>query len=363
MLRLFLYVTFILFLVFPVEAEKKKFRFCISAPLSGVLAEYGRAVVNGLDLAKADYEEKLKSIQIFMEDSQWDAKTAVSAYSVLRDQRKCDLIYNWGNPTSEAVAPLAKLHKQPTLVMSSDPAITKNNPFVIRSLRSGEELGSLLAEYLFSNDVKNVAVAVAEVSYVLGLYKGMEKYFAEHGGNIEFLGRFPLDVQDFRSTILKYKSGDFDAVGVFLISGQVSSFYRQFRDQGLKAKSFGADFLGSENEIAQSGPAIQGAVFPDLAVEDAFRKRYLEEFGNDIQIAFAANAYDVLALVAEVFSEEGSSDLSVTEIMNALRRADTIHGAHGTFQFKESEAYGPAFVAPTVIRKVAGKSIVEVLRR
>ncbi len=62
-------------------AQHQAVKFGISAPLSGVLAEYGAAVRNGVILAIADNPETLnpKAIEIIYEDSQWDPKTAIAA--------------------------------------------------------------------------------------------------------------------------------------------------------------------------------------------------------------------------------------------------------------------------------------------
>jgi ABC-type branched-subunit amino acid transport system substrate-binding protein len=151
-----------------------------------------------------------------------------------------------------------------------------------------------------------------------------------------------------------------DCVGVLLITGQVQSFYRQMRDQKFLVPTFGGDFLGSETEIQASGPAIEGAVFPDTAVKPDFRTRYKERFGNDIQISFAANAYDVAVLIAENFGVAGAAELSNIEVLKRLRSAKPIQGAQRAFSYEEDPIYGPAFVSPLVVRSVQQGNIHDV---
>ena len=84
-----------------------------NADLSGILddlaagridtAEAGRRI----EAAKRDHPDLFKNVEFLYEDSAWDAKTSVSAFNRLRNEPGVGLIYNWGNPTTEAIAPLA----------------------------------------------------------------------------------------------------------------------------------------------------------------------------------------------------------------------------------------------------------------
>ena len=288
------------------QAEARKFRIGISCPLSGVLAEYGTAVRNGIELARETEPEKFKDVEIFYEDSKWDPKTAVAAFHSLHNVRKVDVIYNWGNPTSDAVAPVAEMNQVPVVAMSSDPGIAAGRKHIIRSINSSDELGRLLASYLESQGYKSGGVIIAENNYVEGLYPGLEAGM-KSTGKAEALGRFALDEQKFASVVTRLKEKKIDALGVFLISGQVSSFYRQLAIQHLDIPTFSADFIDSRNEITSAGPSIDGAVFPTFDVVDSYRQQYETRYGNNIQIQFAANADGGLEL-----GERGLHETKVT---------------------------------------------------
>jgi ABC-type branched-subunit amino acid transport system substrate-binding protein len=355
-----LYPIFAIILIFnclQANAEPIPFKFGISAPLSGVLAEYGTAVRNGIALAQEDRAADFRGVELIFEDSQWDPKQAVSVFKLLHEIRKVDLIYSWGNPTSAAIAPIAQRLKVATVAMSSDPQITRNGRYLIRTLRSGEELGQLVAKNFQSRGLKRIGVVVAENSYVQGLYNGFMSEMKRSGATVDLLGRFDPSMQDFKSIVSRIKTGSYDGIGVLLITGQVSSFFRQLQAQAVSLPSFGADFLGSKTEIEAAGSAINGAVFPDLGVTSAFRKRYLQTYGNDIQIAFAANAYDVASLVASTFANSPSGALSSEEVLEKMRKQPSLIGAHGSFVFQEDETNGPAFVSQLVLRKVVDGEI------
>lgn len=342
-------------------AQHQAFKFGISAPLSGVLAEYGAAVRNGVILAIADNPETLnpKAIEIIYEDSQWDPKTAIAAFNALKDIKKVSLIYNWGNPTSEAVAPVAEQYKVPLLAMSSDYAITKNKKYIIRTVPPAAAIGKMLAEHLRKKGYKRLGIVSAENSYVRGLYEGVKAEYTEQGESVDLIEQIALDQQDFKSLVVKIKNRPYDALGVFLISGQVSSFFKQSAVQGLHLPTFGADFFGSQTEINAAGESINGSVFPDLGVTKEFQARYLKRFGNDIQIAFAANAYDVATMVGTLFGSSDSSSLTPDQIVAQIKLMKEFKGAHGTYRYEESAACGPMMATPIAIKGIENNSIVE----
>lgn len=57
------------------------FKVGVIVPLSGPLAEYGMAIVNGITLAKEQYPEKLKSRDFSIEDSAYKTTQALAAFN------------------------------------------------------------------------------------------------------------------------------------------------------------------------------------------------------------------------------------------------------------------------------------------
>jgi branched-chain amino acid transport system substrate-binding protein len=349
--------------IFPIAAiaEEDTFRLGVSCPLSGVLAEYGTAVRNGIELARLENPDLFKSIPIVFEDSQWDPKLAVSAFRTLRSQHKVDLVFNWGNPTSEAVAPIAEQAQVPTLVMSSDPRVAADKRYVVRTVNSAAKIGQRLAQEVQRRGYRSAGIIVADNSYVAGVVDGLTAALQGYG-SIEVIDRVPLDTQDFRSVISKMKKRSYDVLGVMLISGQLSSFYRQMKVQELSRPSFGPDFLDSGSELAAAGAAVEGAFHPNFDVVDSFRARYIAQFGNDIQIPFAANSYDVARVVAHLFSGRGSASLRSDEIMEKIRGIRGYKGANGRMSVVRGSEGDFYFEYPLIIKEARHGASITVQR-
>jgi branched-chain amino acid transport system substrate-binding protein len=350
-------ITFALVLALITEsnAESPKLRIGISVPLSGPIAEYGTAVRNGITLAQELNKEKFQNVEVLFEDSKYESKAAVQIFQSFKDINKVDLVYVWGNPTSEAVAPLAERYSIPTIAMSSDPKITEGRKMVIRSINAAFELGQLLGESLKRRGYKNLAVVEADNTYLQGLRSGMEaalKGFA----TVETLGRFTPDDQNLNSAILRLNSKNFDAIGIFLFPGQLSTFSRAIAAQKISLPIFGSDMFDNSNEIKSAGPAAQRAIFPTFDVMDGFKEEYLKRFGNDIQIPFAANAHDVVMLIASTFGAAGSAITTPESRITKLLETRDFPGANGKFSVLNDERGGPSFRYPIIMKVVKGDS-------
>jgi branched-chain amino acid transport system substrate-binding protein len=334
-------------------AHAGNFRVGVIAPLSGPLAEYGVATRNGIEIARTNHSELLSKISFEFEDSQWDAKQAVSAFQSLRT--KTDLIFNWGNPTTEAIAPIAEKLGVPLLGMTLDPASSQGRAFVIRTTNPAEGFSEPLANYLKKSGYRRIGLVLAQNTYVQGLYDGLKKHLASDQ-SVEVIATFPLADLDFRSAITRIGSKKFDAVGVFLITGQVSTFYRQLRQQGLRIPTFGTDFFESASEIELAAGGMDGAIYPHLAVTSAFAKQYQQKFGNDFQLAYAGNAHDIAILIGTLFGS-GEAPKTSSATMERLRAAPTIEGVAGSFQFRHTLAGDSYFEFPVRLKKIVGKQI------
>lgn len=225
---------------------------------------------------------------------------AVASFQKLKDQDKVSLILNWGNPTTEALAPLAERAKLPLIGMSLDPKVSQGRSYVIRSTNASSHFSAKLAGYLKKRGYRNLGVVIADNTYVQGLYDGLKLSLGD-GTHLEVIDRYNLDDQDFRSSVTKIRKKKFDAIGVFLISGQVSAFYRQMSSQGLSLPTFGTDFFESTTEIRNAAGGMEGAVYTHLGVGAAFRQSYLKKYGNDYQIAYAGNWYDIAVMLGILF--------------------------------------------------------------
>ena len=121
-----------------------RFRFGVILPLSGPIAEFGKAFQQGIDLARKENPEIDKKIKIVIDDSQYDVASAISILRKYRDRDKVQLVYNWGGNPSGGLAPVAEQIKMPLLVWSADSQLTKGRNYTVRFINPAKDFASLL---------------------------------------------------------------------------------------------------------------------------------------------------------------------------------------------------------------------------
>ena len=302
----------------------------VIASLTGPLAEFGEAVRNGFTLANEDLQQtQSKKISFVFEDSAYAPDKAIAAYRKLTDFDKVGVVLNWGAPTSEALVPIANTSKTPFFAFTIVNGFSTKND-VVRLLNQPKDFIDVLWPHIRSQGWKSIGVVKTKNLFLDGMYESLVAG-KQPGETIVLIDEFQGGDKDFRTSIQKARGMQLDAIGDFLLSGQVSQFEKQSKELGLNLPVIGTDFFEGEKEIAASQGAMEGAVYPHLEPSAVFKARYLERFGNVSQLGFAANAYDV----AMIFGTR--VDYASPETIQASVKSLTGYaGALGTYPYVET---------------------------
>jgi ABC-type branched-subunit amino acid transport system substrate-binding protein len=337
--------------------ERQAFKVGVILSLSGSLAEYGSAIVNGINLARQT-ASKQKDIIFLFEDAQNGAQNAVSAFNKLIDLEHVDLIYVWGVQFCKALAPLAEQRKVAMVAQCVNDDIARDNRYVIRFMNHAGEYTAVLMKYLRARSFRNLEVVAAEQPYVEDMYRVLEAGL-QPGEQVNQIDRYFTTQMDFRVTVARLRSRRPDALGVYLLPGQIAPFYRQLREQHLALPTFGFNTFESQTEIDRADGAMEGAVFVNHHVESSFRRRYLDSFHNDSQITWAALAFE-FTRVLEKLRPELLAAREPLEIIQALSTLPPQNGeATGPYQFERTDRVGAYFKFPLVLKEVKGGRIEE----
>ena len=272
----------------PLAAEP--FKVGVSAPFTGDLAEYGEAVRNGFEMSASEFSGG--ELRFIYEDNQYDAKAALTAYRKLVSGEKIDLLFSWGEAPLHAIAPLVQRQGIPTVAMSVDTTPAEDNSSVIISINTPSQLVERLRRDLRSRGIKRIGFVVTEDPFTQGLYDIFSKTTLPDE-TVELIATVPAAEKDFKTIATKVVGSPYDAIGVYLLSGQVQALYRELGKLRFVRPSFGSDVFESRSEIEGSGPAIEGAVYPNIFVPNEFRDQYRTRFGKDSQMSYAYNSYVV----------------------------------------------------------------------
>ncbi len=341
-------------------ADDTTVRVGVSLPLTGAWAEFGDAVRNGIELARRKNPASFAKIEFLYDDSTYDSKKALTSLHRFIDVDQVDLVFVWGNEPALAVSPVAEQRKVPTFAVAQYPQVSIGRTYVTRFINNGEEYSKTLLDYLRTKKIQNLGIVKSELSFFNMLVEGLLKNRDQE--KIVVLDTFLPTETDFHSSIIKLKGKtNFDILGVYLTPPQVDIFFKQSKALNFHPRTFGATSFESKSVMSSAWREMNGAVYTHNAVTNEFRRAYIEEYGNDVQLAYAGNSYDFAMLTARLLSGK-SERLTATQILNLFSSMKPTIGACGPFHFVSSVDTGNHFEFDIVVRQIKGDVTEEVFR-
>ncbi len=319
-------------------------------PLSGVAAEFGVAMRNGISLAMEDNKEKVNGCQFIYEDSEYNsAKTATIFHSLA--ESGIDIVYAFGGPMSEIIAPLAEVKRIPFINDSINPKLPVGKSFSFRYINTGLEFGTAMVNHLVSSGKKRIVIVKTENQYLNALVSGILESAKDKFETIDVIEINPDDF-DFKPILPKILKGKYDSIGVFMLPGQGSSLAKLFKDRSDQYTFFGSDFMESRQEVKLSLGVLEGAVYANNYVSDSFKDRFMARFQNDNQLKSAGEAYDVASLLIDNICTKETKP-SKEQMLDLIKSVKVRDGIQGRTEYVETAAGDKYFKAPVHIMKAS----------
>jgi len=339
-------------------AAEQEVKIGVILPLSGIVAEHGTALQNGIELARQDFPEALSAVNFIYEDVSYSNTDAVSAFNRLTSMSGISLAYVWGVPFNQALAPIAESRKFPLIAQSFDKTVARDKKYVIRFASHTGHFGKELASYLSSKSFNKIAAVVADNSYTEEMLDGLIQNLRDDQ-TLQVVDRTPFENQDFRSVIARLKGSDYDVVGVFLGPGQTAQFFRQKEEHRLTMPAFTTQFAESNAEIRLSNGALNGAFLSSAMIMPEFIEKYRTKYGEDSQVLFAAHGYEFARLVG-ILKDDLAQATSSEEVLSAFENAPEIKGiAMHSYKYKNEADVGKYFAFPTGIKWIVDDQILD----
>ena len=322
----------------------------INYELTGAVASYGEASVNGILMAfdeinAAGGVNGMQIVPVTL-DNKSDAAEATSLATRLMVQE--GVVAVLGPATSGnymATIPVAMGNSIPIISASAtaDEGVTvdasgKVNDFVFRLCFNDSFQGITMANFASNNLTATKAVIIQDKSsdYAEGLAKNFITTFEAAGGTIVAQEGYVGKDKDFNAILTSIKNEDFDVIflpGYYQEAGLV---IKQARDLGITAPILGADGFDSPVLLELAGAAALNDVYfsnhyssldQDPMVQD-FIAAYTEKYGVEPN-AFNALGYDLGKFIADAILRAGSAD--PVAIKDALAATENFAGVTGTF--------------------------------
>lgn len=298
-------------------------------PLSGALATFGQASLNGMRLAVDEINAaggvKGQKVVLISEDNKSDATETVNAVSKLITRDNVLAIIGPVTSTdTRAAAPIAQRYGIPFLSgTATAEGITAIGDYIFRICFVDTFQGKVVAR--FARDqlkLKKVGILRALTSeQSVGLTKVFKEHFEKLGGQV-VIQDFNEGDQDVSAQLTRLKAAGIDGLFIPSYYNDVGPIARQARQVGLTVPILGTDGFDSPKLYELGGEAIVGAYFSNhysTAEKRPIAVKFLQAYEARYKMppdALAALGYDSVRVLLDAIKR--AKDLEGKSIRDAL---------------------------------------------
>ena len=325
-------------------------KLAVSSALAGGYAVYGQDMLNGVDLAIADFGD-LKGFTLVSEGGDDGCEGAPAVTVAEQFASDPDILAVVGPMCSGSAVPAADIYADHHIV-----TVTPSVTAVIVTARGFENFFRIVAnddlqaevtvDYLIEDlGLSSLAILHDQSIYGQGIAEAVHGKFSADGGTvtaIEGITRGDIDFSAVISTILADDPeavywGGMDAEGALIIS--------QLRSAGFEGVFFGPDGIKSKpSYIDASGGAAEGSFATFGAVGgatgyDEWEAKFTELY--DAPVAYGPGSYDAAMIILDaanaVATVDGDGNLVIGRKAFADQiRATPFSGITGSLEFTET---------------------------
>ena len=335
------------------SANANEIRIGINYELSGEVASYGQASVEGIELAIEEINAAGgidgKEIKAIKYDNKSDKSQATTLATKLMTQDKVVAVL--GPATSGAFkATIPEAIKNKVVVASGsatadDVTVDASGvkEYAFRICFTDSYQGTAMANYALNNMSATKAAVIMDNSsdYAKGLAANFTQTFEAGGGTVVATEAFVAGDTDFNAILTKIKGQDFDVIFLPGYYEEAGLIIRQARDQGIDTPILGADGFGAPELVELAGADALNDVFfsshfssldKDPSVID-FIENFKAKYGKEPD-QFAALGYDLVYFIADGIKRAGNTD--TVAIKDALAATKDFAGITGSFSMDEN---------------------------
>jgi len=237
------------------------------APLSGIFAQAGKDMLEGIRLAfeQIGYQSAGRKIELIEEDSEGNPAVAQAKYRKLVTQDHIHVLTGvlLSNIGYGLIQPIER-DQMPTLFLTTPDDLTKKNvsKWILRTNFAASQPMHPLGDYAARTLKYKKVVAIAmDNPFGHEQIGGFQRVFEDAGGRVVQKIWVPLNALDF-APYLTQVGKDADAVCAVFVAAQGVRFIKQYAEYGLKARLplIGSGVMTDEHVIRNLGDEAVGAV-------------------------------------------------------------------------------------------------------
>jgi len=294
-------------------ADGPPIKIGIVAPLSGVFANIGKQVQDGITIYMKEHGDTVagRKIEVIYRDNVGPDPVAAKRLSqelVTRD--KVDILGGYiFTPDAFASAPIATASKTPMFVMlAGTSSVTTKSPYIIRTSYTIPQMALPLGQWAAKNGIHKVVTLVADYAPGHDGEKWFKQGYESAGGKVIESIRVPPFNHDFSAYLKRVKDDKPDAVFAFVPGGEPTILFMKSYDSSGLAKEgvrvIATEGWADDETLSAVGNAAIGVISSgfyttdyDSAMNRKFVKNALEVSGKVPPNYITVAAYDAMQVI------------------------------------------------------------------
>jgi len=220
-------------------ASDKPIKIGVVAPFSGVFANIGKQVQDGITVYMNQHGDTVagRKVEILYRDNVGPDPVAAKRLSQeLVAREEVDILAGYiFTPDAFAAAPVATAGKTPMFVLlAGTSSVTDKSPYIIRTSYTIPQMALPLGQWAAKNGIRRVVTLVADYAPGHDGEKWFKKGYEENGGIVVDELRVPPFGHDFSAYLKRAKDSKPDAIFAFVPGGEPTIlFMKNYDNSGL----------------------------------------------------------------------------------------------------------------------------------
>lgn len=327
------------------KAEPERVRIGVFQSMSGPEASFGQDAMKGIRMAEEEINRNGgllgHPVELLVRDNQSKAgETSSIARELVSRNHVVALIGEVASGRTLEAAPVAQRAGIPLVVnTATNDKITKAGNYVFQINYRDSQAGTVVARYMRSLGKARAGLLVdTSKDASTTVAKNFKKQFTALGGKIVAEQSFSGGDREFLAQLTAIQNTSPDSLVILGYYTDCAIILRQAKSLG-KIAIFGSDGWDSQDLVRIARDAAEGAIFPSsFSAEDpapvvqTFVEKYKKKYG-EMPMAFTANGYDALMLLADAIKRAGSA--KPRAIREALAATRDYPGVTGNITFNQ----------------------------
>ncbi|MBU4369579.1 ABC transporter substrate-binding protein [Patescibacteria group bacterium] len=321
------------------QVEEKVFKIGAIVPLSVSGANMGQPLVNGMDLAISEINEKAGingyKLKLYAEDNQFSGEKSVSAVNFLLNTINPDIYVSLFALPTNSISPVLREAKKPLIYEAYSRTALKDNLYAFKANFDSETGCEKLVRYLKGNKkYKKLGVIFSKSDYneecLMGI-KSIEPDVKEYW--------YVFGEKDFKTIFGKAKNDEVDRLITIGIEFEFVNMFKQLTELGYDismACATASECITPKVKEVANKELLEKTIsidFIDVNIDETvFAEKYSNEHPNAsfIDLAYGAIGYEEVMYISKAMEscEPGESACLIESLKN-VKDYNTILGSNG----------------------------------